>query len=353
MSTRSSNGSAELSPLQIELLNKYAGTYLNHKTMFPSIATGPRTSKVFIVEHTCWELRRAMLMSHMVNMTDTVKSLWFISPEGPDSFVFRFFDSHGNHDVWNFQWDDEAQTMVTTPRDPIPGIAHAVSYHVHEADRSYYGMLTMTNEAGEKVGHLLGHKFRQPVILGEIMLGWWRQKQISKVPPPVELQELDHLVGEWDAVFTRTPSIASGNGSSWTAKVSAEWVMDGHFLLCEMQAEKYESKTLVGYDANAGTYRCSNFPSIGQIYEYSGRLNEGGSTIEWACENPPPNVTRTSSTQRLGDDKVRVLVRHHNEHDDRVTELEIELTRAESKAADLPRPPVDITGRTRLDLAAF
>ena len=52
--------------------------------------------------------RRSMLMSHMVNMTDTVKSLWFISPEGPDSFVFRFFDSHGNHDVWDGQEPTDA-----------------------------------------------------------------------------------------------------------------------------------------------------------------------------------------------------------------------------------------------------
>jgi Protein of unknown function (DUF1579) len=291
-------------------------------------------------------------MSHMVNMTKNVKSLWFISPEGPESYVFSFFDSEGARDVWNFQWDERARTMITTPRTPPPGV-EAVSYHVHEADKAYYGLLMATNEEGELLGQLLGHKYRQPAILGEIMLGWWNKPQAPKVAVPDEVQLLEPFVGEWRAVFTRTPSDVSPDGTTWEAKVSAEWVLDGHFVLVNTHAEHYESKTILGYDAKTGTYRSSHFPSVGQIGRYSGHPNDSDNTLSWACETPPPDITRTSSTQFIGNDEMRVHVRDHNEEGELVMELEIELTRAMPKAACLPQPPTDITGRPLVDLATF
>src|SRR4051812_21889282 len=99
-------------PAELRILDRYVGTWLNDKIMFPTKAY-PVPTRDMVVEQTDLELD-AFVLARMVNANTGLKSLWLITPDEVDrtNSTFWYFDNSGYIDLWDCRWNTQGEMMI-------------------------------------------------------------------------------------------------------------------------------------------------------------------------------------------------------------------------------------------------
>jgi len=116
-------------------------------------------------------------------------------------------------------------------------------------------------------------------------------------PLPDELKMLQPLIGEWNAEFIEAQSAVSPGGSTSKGKITAQWILDGHFLLGTTEQGKDRSIWIIGYDSDKKKYRKICFMNGGQIDESLGDWNGEFDTIDWLTHVKRQGDEKLSTTQ--------------------------------------------------------
>ncbi|MFV2067690.1 MAG: hypothetical protein ACC645_12000 [Pirellulales bacterium] len=135
------------------------------------------------------------------------------------------------------------------------------------------------------------------------------------------------FIGEWDSVFVNRPSVVSPQGGTSRGRTTAQWILDGHFLLGTSEVNNHKSIWVLGYDANEEVYRCIRMTNAGQIDESIGTWDEDTHSFVLKVENERPGIARTSTNHMVGKDTIRTHILAESENGKIHRDLTIRSTR--------------------------
>jgi len=310
---------------ELQVLNRYVGTWLHEVTLLPSQFTPEKTTQR-VTELTEWTLNDSFIMGREVNATNGTKSLWFLTVNRNDktTYPFWYVDSRGIIGLWNGEWDESSKAMAFTATDLPPGWK-GVAIHKFSAD-SFVSAMTITNDSGQKVLDIRDAKKRQPGIAGKRTLETWAKVDTPSSPVPEEVKRLEPLIGEWDAEYVfRLPQRRKEKGV-----IKDEWALDGRFVLRRETVGDTHSIAMIGYDTNKKAYRLVRAVSNGSTNELIGEWDEKTRSIIWRAADLPQDVESISTWRFIGSDAVQIHV--VREADSGVTlDLTIKIERRKKK----------------------
>jgi hypothetical protein len=113
--------------------------------------------------------------------------------------------------------------------------------------------------------------------------------------PPVELQVLAPLVGQWNTALDVRVSLQDQEAYSAAGQITRQWLHNRHFIRLEVASTggKFRSETsvLYGFDAKKRVYRRWLFASSSLATESEGQWDAATQTMTWKPINLAPNVT--------------------------------------------------------------
>lgn len=303
---------AATQPEQLEVLGQYVGHWTSEVTNKPSV-WDPNGTRYLTVNQADlildgWFLQN-MEVNHIIDDPDKVTKSLFLWTYDPKSkkYVAWAFQSTGNIAASTGTWDATNKTFALNSVEPPPNTTGKMTEQFPDAN-TIQGNLTFIDGGGKTLMDMVWTRRRQPESDGLTTRDAWSKNGTPIEPLPDELQELEPLIGDWDAEFINGPSVRSPQGGTAKGKITAQWILDGRFLLGSTELEKHRSIWLIGYDTNKQAYRNVRFTNSGRVDESLGQWNEETRSLVWKVVNEQPGITRTSTNRFVGKDAMQAHI---------------------------------------------
>jgi hypothetical protein len=288
-------------PKELEPLGQFVGDWTSEVTNKPAVWDAKGT-KFRTVNHAQWILDGWFLehieVNHVVDAPEkTTKSLflWTYDPKA-EKYVAWGFQSTGKSSQATGKWEPRNKTLTLAVNDPPANATGTMTEQFLDASR-IQGSLTFTGRDGKTLMDMAWTRSRAAGVVGKPTREQWSENGLPIQPVPRELKKLQPFVGEWDTEFIDGSSVVAPGGGTSKGKMTAQWILDGHFLLGTTEHGKERSLWLIGYDSEKKEYRSFRFTSGGQSEKVDGRWNGEFDTIDWVNHVQRPGITTTSSTQ--------------------------------------------------------
>lgn len=246
-------------------------------------------------------------VNHVVGEPDKLtKAIWFstFDPEAKE-YVTWFFQSTGIMGKFTGQWNPATNSFTLTPKEPPPNTKGFYEERFPNKDL-IEGKLIYKGDDGQTMFDMVWTRTRQKGLAPNSLREQWAKLGTPIESIPEDVKKLQPYVGEWDSEFIERPSLVSPKGNTMKGTMTAQWILDGRFLLFNSQVGNQESTSVVGYDTNKKAFRYIRFTNTGLIDDSTGQWNETNRSFVWTLVDGPEGITRTS-TSRIGTDDI-----HHN-----------------------------------------
>lgn len=299
-------------PMELQVLDQYVGDWTSDVTSKPAVWTPEeknfRTSNhaEFVLDD--WFLQHIEVNHVVGDPQKMTKALWFqtFDPQ-TERFVMWFFQSTGMIGQSSGKWDQKINSLSFTPTDLPPNATgkHTESF---SSDHTITGSYLVTETDGTKLFDMVWIRNRQAGIAGQPTRERWAKLGTPIEPVPADVKKLQPFIGDWDSEVIQRPSVVSPSGNTSKGTMSAQWILDGRFLLGKSEVGNHTSKWVIGYDTYKEAYRFIRFTNTGQIDDSTGQWNEETRSFVWKLVNTPAGITRTSTTRIVGNDAVHAHI---------------------------------------------
>lgn len=139
------------------------------------------------------------------------------------------------------------------------------------------------------------------------------------------LKVLAQGAGTWKIAVVYDPGKSSTRIDRFTETRTFEWILDGKFLLETIHSDKYEARTLYGYDEKRKACRKWSFDNKGATSDWSGKWDAEKRSMTWKPTDGAFDAVVTDRFVSDGRRKVTIVMR--DKHGKLLLHLESELSR--------------------------
>jgi hypothetical protein len=280
-------------PKELDTLGQYVGHWTSDVTSKPDVwdqnGTKFRTVNQAELILDGWFLQH-IEVNHVIGDPDKVTKslfLWTYDPKS-EQFVAWAFQSNGNVATSTGKWDSTIKTFTLAAVEPPPNTTGKMTEQFLDA-KTTKGNLTFIDNDGTTLMDMVWTRNRQTESEAKATREEWSKVGRPIQPLPDELKKLQPWIGEWDAEFSIVgPSVGSSTIIRSKGRMTVQWILDGRFMLINMENGKDRFLWMIGYDPAQGKYRRITFTNAGQLGESLGVWNGEFKTIDWKTVNERP-----------------------------------------------------------------
>lgn len=303
-------------PKELDILGKYVGHWTSDVTNKPAV-WDEKGTKFRTINQAEWILDGRFLqhieVNHIVGDPEKVTKSLFLWTYDPTAkkYVNWAFQSTGNGGPSTGKWNSTSGTFTLVSGEPPPNTTGKLTEQFLDAN-TIKGNLTFLGDDGKTLMDMVWTRNRQSEDAGKATREKWKTIGTPIRPLPDEMKKLQPLIGEWDSEFINGPSVVSPQGSASKGRLTAQWILDGRFLLGTSEVGKHRSIWVIGYDPHKKAYRNIRFTNGGEIDESVGQWNEDTRSFEWKFVNERPGITTTSTTRIVGREAIQARILAEN-----------------------------------------
>lgn len=299
-------------PKELAALGPIVGDWTSEVTSKPAAWT-PEEKKFQTSNHAEFVLDGWFLqhieVNHVVGEPDKVtKAIWFstFDPEAKE-YVTWFFQSTGIMGRFTGRWNPTTKTFTFTPQEPPQNTTGFFEERFPNKDL-IEGKLSYKGTDGQNMFDMVWTRTRQKELAPNPLREQWAKIGTPIEPIPKEVKTLEPFIGEWDSDFTQRPSVVSPNGGNRKGNMTAQWILDGRFLLGTSEVDNFKSLWISGYDTNKNAYRQVRFSNTGEMDESVGQWNDETQTFVWNVVNGRSGLSKSLTGRRIGSDAVHTHI---------------------------------------------
>jgi hypothetical protein len=242
-----------------------------------------------------WALKNRIIMIRDMSQPDGRKCLYVVTHNpAQDAYPLWFFDSNGLPGVqWMLKWNAEARATVGGATS-LPKSWTSGGRNLFPDANTILVSGWIRDESGTLLRESSGRKDRLPADREAAIVAAWKTHEPAD-DLPAELKVLDRMIGTWDVVSIRKPTIWSPNGDRTTGTITREWILNGRFVMgSSVNSDGSEGIALFGFDSGAKAYRNWLFNSLGHQYAAQGQWTEKTQTFSMTATREDGKTTTTS-----------------------------------------------------------
>jgi hypothetical protein len=291
-------------PKELDILGQYVGHWTSDVTNKPAIwdqnGTKYRTVNQAELILDGWFLQH-IEVNHVVGDPSKVTKSLFLWTYEPVSRKYEAwtFQSTGNVASSTGTWEATNKTFTLTSVEPPPKTSGKFTELFLDAN-TIEGNLTFLDDGGKTLMDMGWTRKRQAEGAGRGTREQWSKLGMPPQPLPGELKKLQPMIGEWDTEFIESPSAAAPEAGTSKGKTTAQWILDGHFLLGTTQQKNDRSLWIIGYDTAKLDYHQIRFTSTGRIDESRGYWNGEFDTVDWKNHLKRPGYKASITQDYIG-----------------------------------------------------
>lgn len=283
------------------LLRHFAGVWRTSCEVMPS-QWAPDGGKTSVQEVTAAALQGRYILAREHSQPDNRKSLWLMTHDAPRNvYAFWLFDSSGLLGAqWELSWDAATSTATGHATDLPAGWTSSGTNRFPDGQRNIVDYW-LKDETGTLLMQAHAEKQRQPEAAAAEFLAAWSQSEHS-ADRPAELDQLEPMLGTWDAVTVMHPAVWTPAEQRVTSVVTREWVLNQRFLLDRStHSDGQESLSLIGYDPQRKEFRGWWFNSEGHRNTSRAHWSADGQTFTSRADLEDGKVVRGTLTRTAPD----------------------------------------------------
>lgn len=299
-------------PSELELLGQYTGDWTSDVTSKPAVWT-PREVRYRTENHAEFVLDGWFLQhierNRIVDDPERVgKSIWFSTYDRRlEKFVTWYFQSSGLMGRSQGDWDPQQHMFYFHDDDPPPGTTNVFTEEFNDSG-DIEGRLAFVGSDTRIMFAMEWTRTRARDRETKDLRENWSETGSPIEPLPPEIERFEGNIGKWDVEFTNRPSELSPAGRTSSGTMTAQWILDGRFLMGQTQLGTYSSIWVMGYDTNRKAYRSVRMGSDGAIEESRGEWDDAHKVFKWQIVNGDPGITRTWETQRIDENTIETEI---------------------------------------------
>jgi hypothetical protein len=261
------------------LLQRFSGVWRTTCRTEPA-KWSPEGADFTVQEVTKPVLKGRYILAHEHSQPDGGKSLWLMTHDADRNvYPFWMFNSTGLlGGEWELTWDAATNTAIGHATDTPADWTTGGTNHFPDSDTNVVDYW-MKDETGALLLEAHAEKHRQPVAEDAAILAAWSKSEPT-ADRPAELDQLEPMIGTWDAETVMHPAVWTPQEQRVTSVVTREWVLNQRFLLDRsIHSDGQESLSLFGYDPQAKEFRGWWFNSEGHRNTSKGAWSSDGQTF--------------------------------------------------------------------------